>query len=204
MAMDQGQLDLAIDGFESNRKLINSKTKLYLETTALLAITHLRKQNIAEAKPYIKKVLQSSDIIKTEATKIKFNEEVINRFDEEYVQAAIRTDRPSQLNLEPLEKEVDMALQLTNEQLFTMLGRVAPKHLKDILFEVDKFAKNQLTYKEQKLLPSSEELVSDENTEKVIFSSLNALFIILFAQKIVKCIKCYLRMACQRLTVRGQ
>jgi hypothetical protein len=172
LAMEMGDLDLAIDGFGSNRALMNSNTKIYLETTALLAVSHLRKNEIEKAKPYIKEVLHGKDVIKTESTKEKFIEEVINRFDEEIALAALRMNSTLLVDAKQVEKDVELALTLTDEQIYAMLGKIAPKQLKGMLFEVDSFAKKQLTFKEAKLLPSSEDLIQDENAGKTIFRSL--------------------------------
>jgi Tfp pilus assembly protein PilF len=83
LALDANQYDFAIEGFLSNRRPVNTKTRLHLEATALLAIAYLRKGDIEKAKPFIKDVLQNRNIIKSPTTRAKFNKEIITRFDEE-------------------------------------------------------------------------------------------------------------------------
>lgn len=172
LAMEKGELDMAIQGLASNRTLMRPTTKIYLETTALLAVAYLRKSDPSNAKPFIKEVLANKNNIKSEATKAKFIEEVINRFDEECALSGLRTDNAVSVDESAVEKEVEMALQLSNDQLYTMLGRIAPQDLKRMLFDIDQFAKLQLTYQEAKLLPAPSDIVEDENAGKTIFRSL--------------------------------
>ena len=173
LALDEGEYDFAIEGFLSNRSLVSNTTRLHLEATALLAISHLRKHEIEGAKPYIKEVLQNKKVIKTEATREKFNREIIARFDEECALFSIKSDHYVELNGDALHEEVTKALNsLTEEELYSLIGKALPKLTKDLLFEVDKFSKNQLTYKEQKLLPSSEEVIKDEQAGRTVFSAI--------------------------------
>lgn len=172
LALEEHEYDFAIDGFLSNRSLVSNITRLHLEATALLAIAYLRKKEIEKAKPFIKEVLQNKNVIKTESTREKFNKEIIARFDEECALYSLTTDKKPELDVDVLHGEaIKIANTLTDEQLYSLMGKVLPKLTKDLLFEVDKFSKNQLTYKEQKLLPSSEEIIKDEQAGRTVFSS---------------------------------
>jgi hypothetical protein len=172
LALEEQKYDFAIEGFLSNRSLVNNTTRLHLEATALLAIAYLRKKEIEKAKPFIKEVLQNRNVIKTESTREKFNKEIIARFDEECALYSLTTDKPPELDIDTLHEEViKVANTLTNDQLYSLMGKALPKLTKDLLFEVDKFSKNQLTYKEQKFLPSSEEMIKDEQAGRTVFAS---------------------------------
>lgn len=172
LALEEKDYDFAIDGFLSNRTLVNNSTRLHLEATALLAIAYLRKGAIEKAKPFIKEVLQSKNVIKTEATREKFNKEIIARFDEECALASLKSNNKIEINIDELHKEVIKVLNTaTNEQLYIAIGRTLPKFTKDLLYEVDKFSKNQLPYKEQKMLPAPEELIKNEPAGRTVFSS---------------------------------
>lgn len=172
LALDEQDYDFAIEGFLSNRNLVNDTTRLHLEATALLAIAYLRKGEIEKAKPHIKEVLQNKNVIKTQSTREKFNEEIIARFDEECALYSLKEDRQIVFDQEEVHNEVVRVLSTLNEdQLYTVIGKAVPKLTKDLLFEIDKFSKNQLTYKEQKLLPSPEEMIKDEQAGKTVFSA---------------------------------
>lgn len=172
LALEEKDYDFAIDGFLSNRALANNTTRLHLEATALLAIAYLRKTEIEKAKPFIKEVLQNKKLIKTDSTREKFNQEIIARFDEECALASLKSNRKIEYNLDELHQEVIKVLNAsTDEQLYITIGKTLPKFTKDLLYEVDKFSKNQLPYKEQKMLPAPEELIKDEPAGRTVFSA---------------------------------
>jgi len=171
LALEEQEHDLAIDGFLSNRRLISNTTRLHLEATALLAIAYLRKNEIEKAKPFIKEVLQNKNVIKTERTREKFNKEIIARFDEECALVSLKTDKKIELNVDKIYEDVNAVNSLTDKQLYSLIGKALPKLTKALLFEVDKFSKNQLTYEEQKFLPSSEEIIKDEQAGRTVFSA---------------------------------
>lgn len=172
LALEDKDYDFAIDGFLSNRVLVNNSTRLHLEATALLAIAYLQKNDIEKAKPFIKEVLQNKKVIKTESTREKFNKEIIARFDEECALASLNSNNKIEFDINDLHQEVVKVLStLTDEQLYIKIGKTLPKFTKDLLFEVDRFSKNQLTYKEQKILPAPEELIKDEPAGRAVFSS---------------------------------
>jgi hypothetical protein len=106
LALEDHEYDFAIEGFLSNRKLVNDTTRLHLEATALLAIAYLQKNDIEKAKPFIKEVLQNKNVIKTEATREKFNKEIIARFDEECALFSLKSDEKIEINIDVIHKEV--------------------------------------------------------------------------------------------------
>ena len=172
LALDQHQYDFAIEGFLSNRSLVTSKTRLHLEATALLAIAYLRKQDIERAKPFIKDVLQNRNIIKSAATRAKFNKEIIARFDEEIALFSLKTDCKFDIDENELHNLSIAVQDLSEDQLYEEIGKSLPRSTKELMYEVDKFAKNQLTYTELKALPSSEELVKNDLAGKTVFSAI--------------------------------
>ena len=63
-AMESGNLQFAIAGLTGVQKKCNPRTRVYLEATALLAICHIRNENIDSAEPLIAKVLEKSKMHK--------------------------------------------------------------------------------------------------------------------------------------------
>ena len=172
LAIEKGEASFAIDGLIGNRKLVNKRTRLYLEATALLAIAYLQVNDFEKAKPCIKEVLQNGHVIKTKDTRRKFNEEIIRRFDEESVLFSLRERNIGLINVDEIHASaVVLAKDKNEDQLFVYLGSSLPQHTKNILFQVDEFSKKQLTYEEQKLLPSPQEVVSNEKAGKTAFAS---------------------------------
>src|SRR4051812_39818129 len=64
LAIKLNDFDYAINGLLSNRRVLSDKTKIYLETTSLLAICYIRMLKIAKAKPYLKEVLTNEIVIR--------------------------------------------------------------------------------------------------------------------------------------------
>ncbi len=172
LASEEKEYVFAISGLEANRAIVKNTTRLYLEATALLAITHLRNGNIEKAKPLIKEVLQNQKVIKSEATRAKFNKEIIVRFDEEITLFALKSESGININEGEIEKQVQSILTThSNEQLYKLIGLETSSNIKHLLFEVDSYSKKLLPAKEQKLLPPPEELMQDEPAGRTVFSS---------------------------------
>lgn len=172
LAVDVEEYSFAERGLISVRRDVNSNTRLYLEATALLAICYLRLLKVTNAKPLIKEVLNNSAVIKTERTRKIFNKEIIQRFDEEVALFSLKESKIVQFDIDEIENEVGFLVATKTEgELFGMLGHNVPNNTKNLLFEVDNFAKNQLPYTERKLLQTSEELIKDEEAGKTVFKS---------------------------------
>ncbi|MEQ5790470.1 hypothetical protein J4E06_05360 [Muricauda sp. NFXS6] len=173
LALDLEKYEYAKNGFISNRTITNKNTRIHLESTALLAITYLRLEDIDKAKPYIQEVLQNKNVIKTDRTRKIFNEKIIERFDEEIALSSIREKNKTSYDLDEIENEIAMLVSSkTEDEIFKLIGKSLPSQTKYLLFEVDNFAKNQLSSAERKLLPSSEEIIKDEKAGKTVFKSL--------------------------------
>lgn len=173
LAMEIGEYDYAIHGFIGNRKILNNNTRVYLESTALLAICYLRKNEYENAKPFIKEVLQNEKIIKSKKTRRKFHIEIIERFDEEAVLFSLKNSLNEPLNYEEIQNEAGLLLtKSTEDEIYLNLGKALPQKTKDILFQIDEFSKNQLPTAERKLLPLPQDLINDEKAGKTVFNSL--------------------------------
>lgn len=173
LALDVEEYTIAERGFIGNRKLVNKNTRLYLEATALLAITYLRTSEYEKSKPLISEVLKNDKVIKTERTRQIFKKTIIERFDEEVALYSIREDFTPTFNIDQIQNDAGILVATkTEEDIFKYLGNSVPQKTKNLLFDIDSFSKNQLSYDERKLLPSPAEIIKDESTGKTIFSSL--------------------------------
>ena len=77
LAIEIDEFGYAERGFIGNRKLVKSNTRVYLESTALLAICYLRMNDYEKAKPLIQEVLQNEKVIKSQNTRRRFHHEII-------------------------------------------------------------------------------------------------------------------------------
>ncbi|SNV40829.1 Uncharacterised protein [Chryseobacterium taklimakanense] len=172
LALDVEEYSFAERGLIGVRKDVKFNTRLYLEATALLAICYLRILKVENAKPLIKEVLNNSEVIKTERTRKIFNKEIIQRFDEEIALFSLKEKNAKQFGVEEIETDIGFLVATkTESELFGMLGKSVPLNTKNLLYEVDSFAKNQLPYTERKLLQTSDELMKDEEAGKTVFKS---------------------------------
>lgn len=172
LALDLEQYTIAENGFFSIRHSINSNTRIHLEATALLAICYLRQKKVDSAKPLIKEVLNNDAVIKTPRTRQIFNKNIIQRFDEEVALYSLKQDVIPKMDIDEIEAEAGYLIATkSEEELFGLLGYNLPATTKNILYEVDSFAKNLLPYEERKLLPSSQDIIKNEAAGKTVFQS---------------------------------
>lgn len=173
LAMEKLDYDYAETGFIGNRKLVNRNTRLYIEATSLLAICYLRKRNYEKAKPLIAEVLKNEKVIKSDRTRHAFHYEIIQRFDEEAALYSLHIEKNEKLDLDDVQNEAGlMVAQKTVDDIYLFLGKSTPKLTKDILFQIDDFAKNQLTSAERRMLPPPSDMIKDEIVGKTVFESL--------------------------------
>ncbi|MEN3323998.1 hypothetical protein VP395_09685 [Mariniflexile soesokkakense] len=173
LALDLENYSLAEQGFIGNRKLVNKNTRIYLEATTLLAICYLRTNEYEKSKPLISEVLRNDKVIKTERTRQIFKKTIIERFDEEVSLYSIREGFIPKFDIDQIQNEAGIFVATkTEEDIYKYLGSSVPQKTKNLLFDIDNFSKNQLSYEERKFLPSPTELINNESTGKTLFSSL--------------------------------
>ena len=172
LAIEIGDFDFAISGLKSNRMVLNSRTRIYLETTSLLAICYIRMQEIEKAKPIIKEVLTNHTAIKTEKTRQIFHSEIINRFNEEVALCTLKSATKPVYDEDDLEREVIKIIQnLSEDEIFTQIGQASPTATKDLIFLVHDFSTKQLPSAERLALPSPEQRIKDTEVGKTVFQS---------------------------------
>lgn len=173
LAIELGDYNFAESGFIGNRNILNKNTRLYIESTTLLAICYIRKNEYEKAKPLIQEVLKNEKVIKSERKRIEFHNSIINRFDEEVALYSLKIEKNVRMNLEEIQSEAGkLIISNTVDEIYIILGKALPKQTKDILFQIDEFSKNQLPSAERKLLPSPCDIINDETAGKTVFNSL--------------------------------
>jgi len=172
LAIELNDFEFAITGLLSTRQILSDNTRIYLETTSLLAICYIRMQEIEKAKPYIKEVLTNYTVIKSERTRQFFHLEIINRFNEEVALSSLKSINKPEYDEEELEKEVIKIIQnLSEQEIFTQIGQASPKSTKDLIFLVYDFSTKQLASNERLALPGPEQKVKDAEVGLTIFQS---------------------------------
>ena len=93
-ALEAWDLDLAKRGFEFVRREANKRTRLYLEATVLLAVAHLRSQDLFSAEPLMAEALRNDDVITSKPQRDAFRREAIERFDQDEASASMARLHP--------------------------------------------------------------------------------------------------------------
>lgn len=172
LAIELDDFDFAISGLKSNREALNERTRIYLETTSLLAICYVRMQEIEKAKPFIKEVLTNHTVIKSERTRQIFHSEIINRFNEEVALCTLKSANNPVYDEQEIEEEVIRIIQnLSDQEIFTQIGQSSPKATKDLIFLVYDFSTKQLPSNERLALPSPEQKIKDAEVGLTVFQS---------------------------------
>ncbi|MBN7809536.1 hypothetical protein J0A68_01125 [Algoriphagus sp. H41] len=173
LAINLGEYDLALSGLKSNKIVLNDNTRIYLESISLLAICYIRKQDIENAKPFIKEVLLNEKVIKSQRKREAFHSEIINRFNEEVALCSLKSPNKAQFDEVEIEKEVIKIIQNLNEsEIFAELGNSTPNSTKELIYLVHDFSLKQLPYTERKALPSPDQKIENEEMGKTIFHSI--------------------------------
>lgn len=173
-ALESWQLDTAKRGFQFVRDNANQNTRLYLEATTLLALTHLREKNTFSAEPLMAEVLQNETVIKSDAQRDIFRKEVIERFDQEGALAALASCHPEHKAEAEVHAEAIALLRAGKgeRELQESLGATVPQSVKDFLLRVDKLSKNMLPHDQILFLPSPAEVVRNKGVGGVVFSGM--------------------------------
>lgn len=171
-AMESGNLQIAISGFEGIRAKCNSQTRVYLEATSLQAICRIREGKLNDAEPLIAEVLHKSKNIKSEKRRRQFKKRIISRFEEEVTLSALKNSGDDHLDIDEIQKEAGLAIQTKNEnEILNELGRCLPRKVINDLLRIHNFSGKELPYEERKLLPGPEEIIEEKALGRTVFSS---------------------------------
>jgi hypothetical protein len=153
-ALEAREVDFATAGFEGNRKLAKSGTRLYLEATAFLAICYLRVGNIEKAKLHVREAIQCVSNIQSTRRREQFHKRYLARIEEECVLASLIEEEPGHIDVDLLQDEAVKLLPKSEDELLEILGKNLPGHSVQLLLDVECFYRRQLPAPDQKLLPA--------------------------------------------------
>lgn len=101
-ALEAGEIQRAISGFEGIRAKTNKRTRIYLEATALLAICHLRRGDLPSAEPLIADAFDRVTNISSDRRRRQFYRRLVDRFQEEWTKVVL-TETPRREDIDPEE-----------------------------------------------------------------------------------------------------
>ncbi len=173
-ALEAWDIELAKRGFQFVREKANKRTRLYLEATTLLAITHLRDQDIFSAEPLMAEVLKNDTIIKSEEQRRIFRKEIIVRFDQEGALSSLAKSHPEVIREAQIHQDAIRLLRqgLSDEELEENLGQKIPQEVKDFILKVDMLSKNVLPYTQRLMLPSPKDVIKNRQVASLVFNAI--------------------------------
>lgn len=172
LAIELGQLDSILKILESNIQVLQTKTRIYIETISLIAIYHLRLKDVEKAKKYIKEVLENYDVIKTERTRRIFHSEIIDRFNQEVAIATLTGFHDFTIDQDEVEREAIRIIQtLTDDEIYEKIGKLSPQSTKDLIYVVHDYSLKQLPFTQRAMLPSPDQKVKDKEVGLTVYEA---------------------------------
>lgn len=170
-ALENWDLDLAKRGFDFVRREARKETRLYLEATFLLAIAHLRDQDLFAAEPLICKVFNNEHLVSSEKQREKFIKEVVERFDQEGAISALAKIYKDTLPEAEIHTRAIELLRtgMSEDELEMQLGKSIPQAVKDFIFRVDQLSKKSLPPGNLLYLPSPREVIKNQKVGNLVF-----------------------------------
>ncbi|HLM03179.1 MAG TPA: hypothetical protein VK400_19155 [Pyrinomonadaceae bacterium] len=170
-ALESWNLELAKRGFQYVRERASKETRLYLEATVLLAISHLREENLFSAEPLIYEVLNNEHFVPSEKQRQIFIKEVIDRFDQEGAIVALARTYKESISEAVLHKKAVSLLKkgLSEQELEIHLGESVPDQAKSFILKVNQLSRNLLPPNEKLLLPNPRDAMKNHKVGNLVF-----------------------------------
>lgn len=172
-ALEAWDLDLAKRGFDFVRREANENTRLYLEATVLLAVAHLRTQDLFSAEPLMAEALRNDNIIKSRSQRDIFRREAIARFDQDGALAAMARLHPEAMHEAQVHQgALELLRKGLNEQdIEEDLGRRIPQEVKEFIMKVDVLSRKLLPHETRLLLTSPADVVKNRQVARLVYNA---------------------------------
>ena len=155
--LDANRITYAANGFVGVRKLSGESTRLYLESSSLLAVCRLRQKKIPEAKRLITEVVKKINNIASDRTRRQFQKRLIERIEQECILAEmIGMDEGEMDAVEIQNKAVLLLQRSSDDEILKLIGNSVPTPSLKLLSDVRDYAIKQLPPPDRKMLPPPE------------------------------------------------
>ncbi|WP_129126630.1 hypothetical protein [Geomonas oryzae] len=170
-ALEAWDLDTAKQGFSFVRREASKNTRLFLEATVLLAVTHLRCQDLISAEPLMAEALRNENVITSKSQRDIFRREAIDRFDQEGAIAALAKVHPEVMDEAQIHQDALNLLRrgLNEQDIEEELGARIPQQVKEFILKVDILSRKLLPHETRLLLPTSADVVKNRHASQIIF-----------------------------------
>lgn len=172
-ALNAGQVLTAESGFIGIREKTNSRTKVYLEASALLVVCLLRQKKVEQAEPLIAEVFRSKTI-KDPARRRVFVRALSRRYELEAFLAAVKEVGYEALDVDAIDAEAASLVRQgkTEDELYAQIGATLPSEVLAYVYKVDRATRLQLTVVEVQYLPPSANLEKKAEHGRSLFDAL--------------------------------
>lgn len=155
--LDDNRLTYAEAGFTGIRNLARPNTRIWLEASALLAVSVLRQKRGTQAKQLIREVIASINNIASDRTRHQFQRRLVERLEEECILAELIGTETTSLDADEIhEKAILLVQQNSDDEILRLLGNSVPPASIHLLGDIRDYSIKQLPEPDKKLLPSSE------------------------------------------------
>jgi hypothetical protein len=171
--VDANRLAYAEPGLIGVRKLASPNTRLFLEASALLAVTYLRQKKLGEAKKLIREVIGNINNITSDRTRHQFQKRFIERVEEECIFAELIGSGDGPLDIKEVEaKAIFLVQRNSDDEIYKLIGNSVPMPGLTLLSDVRNYSILQLPAPDRKLLPAPEKAQEPKNIGRTTFALL--------------------------------
>lgn len=172
--LEAGQLDTAIRGLIGIQKKTNINTIVHLEAVSLLAICHIKKQDLQGARGYIAHALQNDHVFTSQERRKNFRLALIKRLDEEAIIASISRSSTCTFSHDDIQRDAgNIVRNNTEDEIFSLIGEATPPSTLKFLREVHELSKRQLPFEERLSLPHPPDKDEPRRAGRKVFTSLS-------------------------------
>ncbi|MCI0667948.1 MAG: hypothetical protein L0Y43_07825 [Methylococcaceae bacterium] len=153
-ALEAGNLTFAKMGFEGTMAKSNSRTRINLEATALLAICYLRERNLEKAQELISKAVESIGNITSAERRKQFHRRLVQRLEEEGIVVGLADESGKPLQVDEVDAEaVRLIMSKSEAQILVEMGKAIPQESLDYLKSIRDAYSKRLPAPDQRFLP---------------------------------------------------
>jgi hypothetical protein len=164
-ALEKGEIDYAISGLIGVRNKVSDSSRMYLESTALLAVCYIRMNKISIAQGYVDETIRRINNIISDELRREFHRTFLKRIDDEMILNRAKEDFTEPLNEELIHQESILIVQSkTEDEMYELIGKLISESTIKLIGSFQKNNLLLLPLADRKFLPPP---VSTENKRDI-------------------------------------
>lgn len=153
-ALEAGNIEFAISGLIGVRNNSSIASRIYLESTSLLAICYVRKNDIPIAQKFVDETIKRIKNIKSDELRREFYDSFLNRIDDEMILSKSKEELDGFLDSEQIHNESIVLIQSKSEdELYELIGNAIPEKTIEYIGLFQKHNLQLLPPADRKFLP---------------------------------------------------